>query len=160
MRRDAETDAERSWSSEREVFGPIDAGALREIRDLFVEMEPLVAAAALDDGLNPQTLSVELSDGIEDASSARFDVRWSLDGNYAFHYTDDRDRNARFDRHPKPDAPTRHFHPPPDAPSRPVEPSCITVAEVPLVTRAVLKRWRHAYDRGTLDGINDAENPP
>lgn len=143
-----------------EIFGPIDAGALREIRDLFVEMEPLVETASLDDPLNPQTLSVELSDGVGDASTARLDVRWSLTGNYAVHYTDGRNRNFRFDCHPKPDAPTRHFHPPPDAPSRPVEPSCITVSEVALVTRAVLQRWRYAYDRETLDGINEAENPP
>ena len=142
------------------VFGPIDAGALRELRDLFVELEPLVQAASLDDPLNPQTLSVELSDGVGEASIARIDVRWSLTGNYAAHYTDDRDRNFRFDCHPKPDAPRRHFHPPPDAPSRPVEPSCITVREASLITRAVLQRWRYAYTNGTFEGLNDAENPP
>lgn len=142
------------------VFGPIDAGALREMRDLFVELEPLVETASLDDSLDSQALSVELSDGVGDASTARLDVRWSLPGNYAVHYTDDRDRNFRFDCHPKPDAPRRHFHPPPDAPSRPVEPSCITVDEVSLVTRGVLQRWRCAYDRDSFEGINDAENPP
>jgi hypothetical protein len=142
------------------VFGPIDAGAVREIRDLIVETEPLVETASLDDPVNPQTLSVELSDGIGDASTARLDIRWSPTGNYAVRYTDDQGRDFRFDCHPKPDAPTRHFHPPPDAPSRPVEPSCITVSELALVTRAVLQRWRDAYDDGTFDGINDAENPP
>lgn len=147
-------------SEQSEVFGPIDAGALREIRDLFVEMEPLVETASLDDPLDPQTLSVELSDGVGDASTARIDVRWSLAGNYAVHYSDDRDRNFRFDCHPKPDAPKRHFHPPPDAQSRPVEPSCITVPELPLVTRAVVQRWRFAYNQESFDGINDAENPP
>lgn len=147
-------------SEHPEVFGPIDAGALREIRNLFVEMEPLVESGSLDAPLNPQSLSIELSDGVGNASAARFDVRWSLTGNYAVHYTDDRDRNFRFDCHPKPDAPTRHFHPPPDAPSRPVDPSCITVPEVALVTRAVLQRWRYAYTHGTFDGVNDAENPP
>jgi len=144
----------------REVFGPIDAGALREIRDLFVDAEPLVKSASLDDPLNPQTLSVELSDGVGSAASSRFDIRWSLSGNYAFHYTDQQNRDFRFDCHPKPDAPTRHFHPPPDASSRPVEPSCIAVRDVPLVTRAVRQRFRDAYDRETFDGINDAENPP
>lgn len=144
----------------REVFGPIDAGALREIRDLIVEMEPLVETASVDDPVNPQTLTVELSDGIGDASTARLDIRWSLTGNYAAHYTDDLERDFRFDRHPKPDAPTRHFHPPPAAPSRPVEPSCITVSEVALVTRAVLQRWRDAYDDGTFEDIDDAGNPP
>lgn len=161
MSGDDETDAERDGpDQEREAFGAIDAGALREIRDLFVEMEPLVEAAALDDSLDPRTLSVELADGVGDASSARFDVRWSLAGNYVFHYTDDRGRNFRFDRHQKPDAPVQHFHPPPDAPSRPVEPSCIAVTELGLVTRAVLKRWRDAYEQGDLDGVNDGANPP
>ncbi|USZ67858.1 hypothetical protein NGM10_14125 [Halorussus salilacus] len=154
-------DTRRGRSSENpEVFGPIDAGALREIRDLAAEAEPLVEAASLDDSLNPQTLSIELADGVGDASAARLDVRWSLTGNYAVHYTDDRGRDFRFDRHPKPDAPTRHFHPPPDAPSRPVEQSCITVSEVGLVTRAALQRWRYAYENGTFEGVNDAENPP
>lgn len=143
-----------------EVFGPIDAGALREIRDLVVNQEPLVEEASLDDPLNPQTLSVDLSDGVGAASTARIDIRWSLAGNYAAHYTDAQGWDFRFDCHPKPDAPTRHFHPPPDAPSRPVEPSCITVREAPLVTRAVLQRWRYAYTNGTFEGLNDAENPP
>ena len=143
-----------------EVFGPIDAGALRTIRDLFVELEPLVETATLDDPLNPQTLSVELSDGIRDASTARIEIRWSLTGNYAAHYTDDQNRNYRFDCHPKPDAPQRLFHPPPDAPSRPVEPSCITVSEASLVTRAIVQRWRYAYTNDTFEGINEAENPP
>lgn len=147
-------------SEDRGAFGPVDAAALREIRDLFVAMEPLVADASLDDPLDPRTLSVDLSDAVGEASSARIDVRWSLDGNYVFHYTDDRGRDFRFDRHPKPDAPRRHFHPPPDAPSRPVEPSCIAVTELELVARAVLKRWRHAYERGRLDGVNDGEDPP
>jgi len=158
------TDEERSQPSQpaeqSEVFGPIDAGALREIRDLFVEQEPLVQTATLDAPLNPQTLSIDLSDGVGDAATARIDIRWSLTGNYAAHYTDDLDRNFRFDCHPKPDAPRRHFHQPPDAPSRPVVPSCITVSEVGLVTRAILQRWRYAYANDTFDGLNDATNPP
>lgn len=161
MTEDDEGISQRDSPSEHsEIFGPIDAGALREIRGLFVDMEPLVETASLDDPFNPQTLSVELADGIGEASSARFDVRWSLTGNYAVHYTDARERDFRFDCHPKPDAPTRHFHPPPDARSRPVEQSCIAVSEVALVTRAVLQRWRYAYDHGRFDGINTAENPP
>lgn len=143
-----------------EVFGPIDAAALREIRDLFVALEPLVEKASLDDPLDPQTLSITLSDGVRDASAARIDVRWSLTGNYAAHYSDDCDRNFRFDCHPKPDAPGRHFHPPPNASSRPVDPSCIAVSELSLVARAVLQRWRHAYENDTFEAINDGENPP
>ncbi|QLH76815.1 hypothetical protein HZS55_05615 [Halosimplex rubrum] len=143
-----------------EAFGPIDASALREIRGLFVDREPLAETASLDDPLNPRTLSIELADGIGEASTARFDVRWSQSSNYAFHYTDALDRNFRFDCHPKPDAPTRHFHPPPDAASRPVEPSCIGVSELSLVTRAVVQLWRNAYECESLEGVNDAENPP
>lgn len=147
-------------SEDPEVFGPIDAGALREIRDTILELEPLAETTSLDDPLNPTMLSVAFSDGVGEASTARLDIRWSLTGNYAVHYTDDRDRDFRFDCHPKPDAPTKHFHPPPDAPSRPVEQSCITVSELPLVTRAICQRWRYAYERGTFEGINGAENPP
>ncbi len=151
---------ENQSAEQAEVFGPIDARALREIRELILNQEPLVEEALLDDALNPQTLLVELSDGVGAASTARIDIRWSLTGNYAAHYTDDQGRNFRFDCHPKPDAPTRHFHPPPDAPSRPVEPSCITVREASLVTRAILQRWRYAYTNDTFEGLNDAENPP
>lgn len=157
---DDETGSDAQQNDEAGAFGSIDASALRRIRDLFVELEPLVESATLDDPLNPQTVAVELSDGVGAASNARLDVRWSLAGNYAVHYTDDRERDFRFDRHPKPDAPTRHFHLPPDAPSRPVESSCIVVTELELVVRAVLDRWRYAYERGTFDELNDATNPP
>lgn len=142
------------------VFCSTDVGALRKVRDLFLGEEPLVAAASFDDPLNPQTLAIELSDGVGDASSARFDVRWSVTDNYAFHYTDNCGRDFRFDRHRKPGSPTRHYHLPPDAPSRPVEPSCIGVLELPLVARAVMKRWRDALRRGALDHVNEAANPP
>lgn len=140
MTDDEELSQHTQPNEQSEVFGPIDAGALREMRDLFADEEPLVQAASLDDPLNPQTLSIELSDGVGAAAAARIDIRWSLTGNYAAHYTDDRDRNFRFDCHPKPKAPKRHLHTPPDAPSRPVEASCITVAPVALVTRAILQR--------------------
>ncbi|WP_353633340.1 hypothetical protein ABSL23_01055 (plasmid) [Halobacterium sp. NMX12-1] len=145
-----ETPSQQSQPVEQsEVFGPIDAGALREIRDLVMEQEPLAETASLDDPLNPQTLSVELSDGVGAASTARIDIRWSLTENYAIHYTDDRNQNFRFDCHPKP-----------DAPSRLVGESCIAVSEAGLVTRTILQRWRYAYAHETFEGINDAEDPP
>ena len=143
-----------------ERFGAIDGEALRDVRDRFTDLEPLVERTTLDDPLNPQTLSVELGDGVGDADHARIDVRWSISDNYAAHYTDSRGRNYRFDCHPKPDAPRRHFHTPPDAPTRPVEKSCITVSEIEPVTRAVLDRWRTAYDSGEFESVNGATNPP
>jgi hypothetical protein len=154
------TEQEDTADGRSEGFGPIDAGALREIRDLFVEVEPLVDEAELDDPLDPQTLSIAFTDGVGDATAGRFDVRWSVTGHYAFHYTDDNGRDFRFDCHPKPDAPTRHFRPPPEAATRPVETSCIEVTELPTVTRAVVERWRDAYEGGTLQRLNDGENPP
>lgn len=160
MTDDEEVSQDSQPAEQPKMFCPIDAGALREIRDIVRNQEPLVEAAALDNPLNPQSLSVELSDGVGAASRARLDIRWSLPGNYAAHYTDNQGRDFRFDCHPKPDAPIRHFHPPPDAPSRPVEPSCITVREAALATRAILKRWRYAYMNDTFEGLNDAENPP
>jgi hypothetical protein len=141
-------------------FGPIDADALRDIRSVVTTMEPLVTAARLDDPLNPGQLHVEFEDGIGAATSARIDARWSTRDNYSFHYTDDAGVDYRFDRHPKPDGPRAHFHPPPDAPSDGAVPSCIRVVEIPLVARAVFGLWRNAYERGSVDGINDAANPP
>jgi len=58
-------------------------------------------------------------------AAARLDVRWFEGGDYAVHYLETRDDDVwqcRWDRHPKPGAPTAHFHPPPDAASD-VEPS-------------------------------------
>ena len=141
-------------------FGPIDAGSLRDIWEVFAQEEPLVEAATLAPPLDPHVLRIELTDGIGPAESARFDVRWSLADNYAFHYTDDEEVDFRFDRHPKPDAPTAHFHIPPDAPSKPVKASCIRVTETTLVARAVLKLWRDAYDRGSFEVLNEAADPP
>lgn len=45
--------------------------------------ELLVQAASLNNQLNSQTLSGELSDGVGAASTARIDLRWSLTRNYA-----------------------------------------------------------------------------
>lgn len=158
-------DGDEEFSDEDPVdssggFGPIDAGALREIRDIFVEEEPLVESTRLTPPLDPHVLHVELADGIGSAGSARLDVRWSLTDNYAFHYTDSEGVDFRYDRHPKLDAPMAHFHTSPDAPSDPVEASCIGVTESSLVARAVLKLWRDAYEHGSFDGLNEAENPP
>lgn len=153
-------DGEEGATEGPAVFGAIDPGALRDIRAVFTDMEQLVESATFDDPFDPSVLHVELGDGIGAARTARFDVTWSHSGNYTFHYTDESGVDFGFDRHPKPGAPREHFHRPPDAPSEPVERSCISVTQVELVTRAVLKLWRDAYDRGTFDGLNEGENPP
>lgn len=146
--------------------GPIDRPALITIRDLLNDAEPL-ATAALDDFLDPRVLGVALDDGLRDATSGRFDVQWTTVGDYAFHYTDPRGIDCRWDRHPHDgdyvDAPgPEHFHPPPDASSDPgdVEASCIAQSPAPLVARAVLKLWRTAYHADSLAPLNAGRNPP
>lgn len=110
-------------------------------------------------------LHVELSDGLDDADTARFDIRWSELDNYSFHYVDSAGVNWRFDRHPNTHLPEAHFHPPQDA-TRPdvstaaAEPSCIRVEEVSLVTRAVIAMWRAAYESGDRGRLNSSSNPP
>lgn len=144
--------------------GATDRGALLDFRETFERMDP-VASGTLDDFFDPDKLQVDLNDGVGDAETARFDVVWTTVDDYNVHYTDDAGRNVRWDVHPNeyPDAPEdSHFHPPPDASADPqeVEASCIDVSEVELVARAVHRLWRNAYERGTLDGVNDAVNPP
>lgn len=144
--------------------GPTDRGALLDFLRTFERMEPF-ASGSLDDFLDPSVLRIELNDGVGPAEHARFDVDWTTLDDYSIHYTDNSSQNCRWDNHPNdypkaPDYP--HFHPPPDASSErdDVEDSCIEVTEIELVARAIHKLWRQAYERGTLEGINDASNPP
>jgi len=81
-------------------FGPIYLPALQRIRDLWIELEPLVDETSYDDVVAPTELRITLSDGLGDATSARFDIQWSELGMYSFHYVDSDDVNWRFDRHP------------------------------------------------------------
>lgn len=141
-------------------FGTIYLPALRRIRDLWVDLEPLVVDTGYDDLVHPTELRVVLSDGIGGADSARIDIQWSELDNYSFHYTDSTGVNWRFDRHPNTHSPERHFHPPADGGTGDPEPSCIRVDEVSLVTRAVHKLWRAAYERGDPKRLNSLSNPP
>ncbi|MEF8814983.1 MAG: hypothetical protein V5A55_14405 [Halovenus sp.] len=141
-------------------FGPIYLPALQRIRDLWVELEPLVDATSYDDVVAPRELQIRLSDGLGDAESARLDIQWSELGMYSFHYVDTDDVNWRFDRHPNTHAPEEHFHTPPDAATTAAEPSCIDVTEVSLVARAVHAMWRAAYENDDVDRLNSASNPP
>jgi hypothetical protein len=141
-------------------FGTIYLPALQRIRNLWVDLEPLVAETGYDDPVEPTEVRIELADGFGDADSARFDIQWSVLDNYSFHYIDSANVNWRFDRHPNTHSPDRHFHPPPDARTVDAEPSCIHVGEVSLVTRAVHKMWRAAYESGDIDRLNSISNPP
>ncbi|MBP1923640.1 hypothetical protein J2751_002685 [Halorubrum alkaliphilum] len=139
---------------------PLDETALEQIRDEFTTLDGLVIEAGFDSLLDPTKLVVRLDDGIGGADSCRFDLRWYQTGYYNFHHTDEQDVNFRFDYHPKPDAPNKHFHAPPEALSERPQRSCITTIEPRLVTRAVHFLWRRAYEESSLTQLNEAENPP
>ena len=122
-------------------FGAISVPALNRIRNLWIDLEPLVADTGHDDPLSPTELYVELTDGLGDTDGARFDIQWSELDNYSFHYVDSADVDWRFDRHPNTHSLETHFHPPPDASTASADSSCIRVGEVSLVTRAVVAMW-------------------
>lgn len=139
--------------------GAIDGDVLFTIRDEFTQQAPL-ATATVDDIVSPSVLMVELSDGLQGDSTGRFDIQWTTEGDYNFHYTE-ADLDFRWGHHPhggdynvQGDA---HFQPPPDASSHPndVEPSCFTVHHPKLVARGVLKNWHATYH----DGITELNRP-
>lgn len=141
----------------------LDTDALRQVGRTARSVDGLVTRATLDSVTDPTKLVVQLADGLRDAESCRFDVRWLHSGFYSFHHTDTDGVNFRYDHHPKDGVPTRHFHPPPDARSDAAEPSCLTpdpVAVPGIVTRGVFTLWRRSYETGRLTALNDAEKPP
>lgn len=140
--------------------GPPDPTVMREIRDRFLDREPLVETADFDDPLHPRELAVEFQDGIGAADGCRLDVTWFRSGAYRFHYVDDEGVDWRLDRHPNPHSPEKHFHGPPDASAHSAVESCIDVEEPRLVALAVLKLWRRAYESGDFDALNEASDPP
>ncbi|WP_058365599.1 hypothetical protein [Haloparvum sedimenti] len=140
------------------VGGP-DYAAMELIRDRCFARDPLVDDVSFDDPISPRELQVRFVDGFDGADTARLDVTWYAGGAYRFHYVDEA-INWRFDRHPNPHSPEKHFHEPPDADSETAVASCITVEEPVLVARAVLQLWRRAYETGSLAELNTAENPP
>lgn len=153
-------------SESHSLRGPIDRPVLIRIRDVFEEQEPL-ATAQLDDFLDPSTVEVALDTGLRGAESARIDVQWTTQDDYKYHYTDSNGVDLRWGNHPhggdyvQVDG-TEHYHPPPDASSDPneVEDSCIDQSPAELVTRAVCKLWRAAYDASSWTPLNAASNPP
>lgn len=139
-------------------FGPVDLTALRRIRDVFDRHEPLVVDNELAT-IQPETLTITLSEGF--TAPGRFDIRWSERGYYSFHYREhDGELEFRFDRHPNPHSPEKHFHPPPDASTENADSSCIEVELPELVALAVLQVWRGALDAGDVSMVNTVENPP
>lgn len=138
-------------------FGPTDVTRLRHLRTLLTETEPLVERATFDDSLDPRLLRVHLAMGFD--GRGRFDVRWSERGYYSIHYTEP-DLDCRFDHHPNPHSPAKHFHPPPDAPSHDAEPSCVTVERAELVGLAVIQLWRAAVADDQPGVFNEADDPP
>ena len=139
-----------------DAFGPLDLAAIRHVRTLLEDTEPLVESTAFDDPVDPRLLRVHLNTGFED--DGRLDVRFSDLGYYSLHYTE-LGLDARFDYHPNPHSPEKHFHPPPDA-GGPAEPSCIEVERPELVALAFLECWRTAIDRGEPSALNDVADPP
>jgi hypothetical protein len=89
---------------------------------------PLVDGWAFEtDAMSPRRLALHLDEDQypPPVAAVRLDVRWFEGGDYAVQYLETRGDDVwqcRWDRHPKPDAPTAHFHPPPDA-AADVEPS-------------------------------------
>lgn len=142
---------------ERVDTGPPDRRRLRTAQTVAVEYEPLVSETTFDSPLNPQTLYVTMDAGI-DAETGRFDITWTTDGYYRYHYSDGQEFNYRYDHHPRPDVPTRHVHEPPAA-NHDAVPSCIDVEPVPLVTLAVLQLWRETVETGDIDRLQQP-NPP
>ncbi len=142
------------------AIGPPDTAAMQLIRDRFLHDEPLVASVEFDSVLQPRALRIEFSDGIGPADHCRLSVTWYRSGAYRFHYVDSEGVNWRFDRHPNPHSPAKHFHEPPEAASHTAVESCIEVETPRVVARAVHNLWRRAYELGTHDLVNTAQNPP
>ncbi|APX98304.1 hypothetical protein BB347_16215 [Natronorubrum daqingense] len=138
-------------------LGTLDVTAMDAIRSAMVNLDGLIDAAGFENPANPKVVRVYISDGIGDADSCRFDIRWYRKGYYSFHHSDSVERHFRWDFHPKLGAPDAHFHPPPDAPSPNPEPSCLGAGEPPVIARAVHKLWRRAYDTGETAVLNTAE---
>jgi len=136
-------------------FGAVDTTSLVAIREVFFE-EPLVDSAELDDITNPRELIISLSDGVD--SLGKFTIKWSINGNYSIHYSEE-DVDFRFDHHPNPHSPMKHFHPPPDASREGAEKSCIGVELDELVARGVLKAWRRWYESDGEENPNEGDLP-
>lgn len=124
--------------------GPLDVATL-EVLGRRAVTHPLVTEWTWQpDAVSPRSLELHFDADQYPPSvqRGRLDVRWFEGDDYTFHYVEshaDSGWQCRWDRHPKPDAPTPHFHPPPDA-SADVEPSPIDATHHLGVLFAVLDR--------------------
>jgi len=102
--------------------GPLDIPTV-EVLAQRADTHPLVDGWAFQpDAISPRRLELHLDDNQypPPVEEVRLDVRWFQGGDYTVHYLERRGNEVwqcRWDRHPKPAAPTVHFHPPPDAAS-------------------------------------------
>ncbi|XGI82721.1 hypothetical protein ACEU6E_05395 [Halorutilales archaeon Cl-col2-1] len=149
------TDTDEEYTGE---FGEVKVSSLRVIRDVFVNHEPLVEEAQLDE-FDPHELQVYFEDGFE--KPGRFDVRWSTRNYFNFHYTEPGEFDFRYDRHPNHHSPEKHFHPPSPQKGerRDPEESCIEVETDRLVALAVIQLWRQAWEADDFSLLNQG-NPP
>jgi hypothetical protein len=141
--------------------GAIDAGALNEFRAEFERLEPL-ASGLLDDPVSPGELRLRLDDGIGEATTVTVTVRWSGRDDDNVHYSDDSDRDLRWDVHQHEYTDPEghgHNHPPPNASSNDdnVEASCLELTELVFGAR-VHRLWRAGDGGGTPDPRNDARS--
>lgn len=138
--------------------GAPDAALLSRVGTVAENYEPLVATSEFDDSLNPETVHLYVDAGIE-SDTGRFDVTWTTQGYYRYHYTEGEAFNYRYDCHPRSDLPDAHFHEPPQAAHDDAVPSCIEVRTVRLVTLAVLQLWRETVETDDLTTLQQP-NPP
>ena len=102
--------------------GPLDVHTL-DVIARRAGSHPIVDEWAFQpDPMSPRRLELHLDDNQYPplVDEARLDMRWFEGGDYTAHYLETRGDGiwqCRWDRHPKPGAPTAHFHPPPDAAS-------------------------------------------
>jgi hypothetical protein len=102
--------------------GPLDVPTLEVIAQR-AGTHPIVDGWAFQpDAMSPRRLELSLDDDQYSPSveGIRLDIRWFEGGEYTVQYLEAREDDiwqCRWDRHPKPGAPTTHFHPPPDAAS-------------------------------------------
>jgi hypothetical protein len=76
-------------------------------------------------------LNSTVGGGFGSSPSGRFDIVWTERDCDNFHDTEPDGVDVRFDPHPEPNAPEKHFHEPPHA--NPRVPSCIEVEQVDVV---------------------------